>query len=278
MPPSGSCAISVVFKPSATGVRRATLRVTGPSPVETQEVSLTGIGVRQPSGVGWGSTYKAGPAYTWNSGGALARTVQSGTQRLHLAYATDRIGSKWARDAGPYAGVYYTRSTSGSTWSTPKRLNSTSQHATIAALAASGSRVYAAWVTQTRIYRYSPTAPRVLYLRVNTNHGASASWKTAIRLTSKTGRVDVPTIAASGNDVHVAWTDSVSGAIKVASSRDRGASWKTTSIGSTTESTKSGRWGEPAVAVAARPSACVMPVRPAFGQGVNARGCTGAQW
>ena len=263
MPASATCSITVGFAPTATGVRRATLSVAGPPPVETQAVALAGTGVQRPSGISWGSSLKAGPAYTWNTGGALARTVQSGIQRLHLAYATDRIGSSWAKDAGPYAGVYYTRSTSGSTWSTPKRLNPTSQHSVRSSLAAAGSRVYAAWVSQTRIIRYSATAARVLYVRVNTSHGSSTSWKPAIRLTSTSGRVDLPTIAASGYDVHVAWTDSVSGAIKVATSRDRGVTWKTTSLGTTTAATKSGRTGEPGVAVSGSTVAVTWMADPA---------------
>ena len=93
-------------------------------------VPLQGTAVAPPSGVTWGSNNNAGPAYTWNGGGALARTVQSGTQRLHVAYATDRVGGAWAENNGPYVGVYYIRSSTGATWSsTPKRLNSSSQHA-----------------------------------------------------------------------------------------------------------------------------------------------------
>ena len=73
---------------------------------------LQGTAVAPPSGVTWGSNNNAGPAYTWNGGGALARTVQSGTQRLHLAYATTVLGV-WADNNGPYVGVYYVRSSTG---------------------------------------------------------------------------------------------------------------------------------------------------------------------
>ena len=247
---AGACTISTGFKPSALGKRTTTLTINGPDPVGTRTIALSGTGVQPPSGVGWGSTFKAGPAYTWITGNALARTVQSGAQRLHVAYATDRIGSAWAKDAGPYAGVYYVRSTTGSTWSTAKRLNSSTQHATRLGIAAAGSRVYAAWVTQTRIYKYSPTAPRVLYVRVNTNHGGSTYWKSPIRLTSSSGRVDYPSVGASGYDVYVAYTDSVTGAVRVATSHDRGATWKTMTVGSTTLSGASGKSGYPSIAVA----------------------------
>ncbi len=215
------------------------------------------------SGVVWGGTAFAGPAYTWNAGNALGTTTQSGAQRLHLAYATHRIGSKWAADAGPYAGIYYTRAVSGATWSTPVRVNPTTQHAERVGLAASGSRVYVTWVTQTKVARYSGTAPRVLYVRTNTNHGASTSWKTAIRLTGTTGRVDYPTIAATGSDVHVAWTDAVAGTIKVATSRNAGTTWTTRSIGTATTLTTDGRSGVPSVAAFGATVAVVWIADPA---------------
>ena len=212
-------------------------------------VPLQGTAVAPPSGVTWGSNNKAGPAYTWNGGGALARTVQSGTQRLHLAYATDRVGGAWADNNGPYVGVYYVRSSTGATWSsTPKRLNSSSQHAARLGLAAAGSRVYTTWVSQTKWVNYSPTAPRVLYVRVNTNHGSSTAWKSAIRLSSTSRRVDYPTIAATGDDVYIAYTDGTTGEIRFARSNDRGANWTKIALGTSTVSTSEGRSGLPSVA------------------------------
>ncbi len=210
---------------------------------------LQGTAVAPTSGVTWGSNNKAGPAYTWNGGGALARTVQSGSQRLHVAYATDRVGGAWADNNGPYVGVYYVRSSTGATWSsTPKRVNSSSQHAARLGLAAAGSRVYATWVSQTKWVHYSPTAPRVLYVRVNTNHGSSTAWKSAIRLSSTSRRVDYPTIAATGDDVYIAYTDGTTGEIRFARSNDRGANWTKAAIGTSTVSTSEGRSGLPSVA------------------------------
>jgi hypothetical protein len=247
--PSASCTIIVGFAPQALGTRSATVTIAGSSPPEARSVSLIGTGIRAPSGIAWAKRNNAGPAYTWNGGGALGRTVQSGKQRLHLAYTTPRIGSRWVKDTGPYLGVYYVRSTSGSTWTTPKRVNPTSQHGDRVGLAAAGSRVYVAWVSQKKVIKYSPTAPRVLYVRVNTRHGVATRWKSTIRLTSKTGRVDFPTIAASGYDAYIAYTDSVTGSVRVAVSHDRGATWKKRSLGTTTVNTKEGRAGWPSVAV-----------------------------
>ena len=117
------CTISVRFEPTDVGDRTAQLRIDGDQMASPSVVPLSGTGALPKSGISWGATRKAGPAYTWNSGNALARTVSASGQRLHVAYATDRIGSKWAKNTGPYMGIYYVRSTSGSTWTAPKRLN-----------------------------------------------------------------------------------------------------------------------------------------------------------
>lgn len=248
--PSTTCDIAITFKPSALGQRNAVATATGPSPLGIRPIDIYGIGVAPTTPVTFGTTYKAGPAYTWNSGNALGRTLKSTTQYLHQGYATDRISGTWAKDTGgPYAGIYYTRSTGGSTWGTPKRISPTSIHAIRFGLAASGSRVYVAYVTQTRINNFSKTAPRVLYVRTNTNHGSSSYWQTPIKLTSSTGRVDYPTVAASGYDVHVAWTDAGTGYVYVATSKDRGATWTKRKVGATTNASSEGRIGYPSVAV-----------------------------
>lgn len=247
--PKASCVIVLEYAPPSNVSSGASLTIESDATSGTLVIPISGYGFLPPSGVSWGTRYKAGPPYTWNGGSALGRTVQSGTQRLHLAYTTPRIGSRLARDTGPYAGIYYVRSTSGATWSTPKRVNPSTQHAMRLGLAAAGSRVYVAWVSQKKVVRYTPTAPRVLFIRVNTSHGASTKWKSPIRLTSTTGRVDYPTVAASGYDVYVAYTDANTGSVKVAVSHDRGATWTKKTVGATTHSTTDGKAGWPSVAV-----------------------------
>lgn len=249
IPTAQACQFSVRFKPSAIGARTATVTITGPSPVGTRHVALNGTGSTPSSGVSWTATAIVGPSNTWNAGYGLARTVKAATQYLHALYATDRVSGRWASDTGPYVGVYYLRSTNGTSWTTGKRLNPTNQHAARLGIAAAGSRVYAVWASQTKIDPMSATAPRVLYLRVNTNHGDSAAWRSIVRLSPTTGRVDYPTVAASGSDVHVAWTDSVTGTVKLASSTDGGATFKTVSLGTTTAGTSANKTGIPAVAV-----------------------------
>jgi hypothetical protein len=61
--------------------------------------------------------------------------------------------------------------------------------------------------------------------------------------------VDFPVIAASGGSAYLTWTDSVTGSIRLSVSHDHGATWTTTTMGSTTRSTPDGRDGSPFVAV-----------------------------
>jgi hypothetical protein len=60
--------------------------------------------------------------------------------------------------------------------------------------------------------------------------------------------VDFPTVAAAGANVYVVYTDSATGSVKVKISRDRAATWKTVTLGSTAWSTTSGRYGIPRIA------------------------------
>lgn len=247
--PTASCTVTIVFKPTALGARTGSLTISGPAPVGSRAVTLTGAGGPPLSGVGWGSTLLAGRAYTWNGGSALGRTVQSGSQRLHIAYATDRVGGAWSTNTSHRAGVYYVRTTSGSSYSTPKRLNPSTQTAIRVAAAASGSRVYVAWVSQTRLTNLSPTQPRVVYVRVNTSHGGGTHWRSPVALSFRTTRADYPSVAASDPDAYVAYTKADTGSIAVAITRNRGVTWITKSVGLSTNGDAFGRSGVPTVAV-----------------------------
>ncbi len=245
---STSCDIAVRAVPKATGVRSAALVIGNDTFRGQRTVPLTATGVTPVSAVAWGTTI-TGPNFAWNNGQSLARTATTTATYLHATYTTDRVSGSWVDDNGPYAGINYVRSSNGgSTLTTPKRLNPSTQHGSRGSLAASGSYVYATWVSTTRWVAFQPTAPRVLYLRRGSNHGSSTGWGTIKRLTSLTGRVDFPTVAASGANVYVAYADSASGSVKVRISRDRAATWTTATLGSTGWSTTSGKIGVPRIA------------------------------
>ena len=150
--------------PKATGARAAALVIGNDTFRGARTVPLTATGVTPVSAVAWGTTI-TGPNFGWNNGQSLARTATTGATYLHATYTTDRVSGSWVDDNGPYAGINYVRSSNqGSTFTTPKRLNPSTQHGSRGSLAASGSYVYATWVSTTRWIAYQPTAPRVLYL------------------------------------------------------------------------------------------------------------------
>ena len=97
-------------------------------------------------------------------------------------------------------------------------------------MAVSGGTAYAAWVTQQSYDRYDPAEPRTLFFRANPGGG----WGKTIALTKKKGRVDTPSIAASGQRVFVSWVDAKTGQVRVARSSDGGRTFKRTVVGKTT--------------------------------------------
>lgn len=251
--PSGSgCEAVIRYAPSAEVQQEAVVAAVGPTlgPDGAFVAVVRGQGGPYVAPVAWGATTGASPSSAWNDGGALGRTAPTSTsQTLHLASTTDRVGGKWVTNSGPRMGVQYARSSSGSTWGTPRRLNATSAHGYWPSLAATGRTVHVAWVQSAKVYGVSATAPRVLYVRRNTNHGASSAWASTRRITSTSGRIDHPSIAAYGKRVLITWTDSATGSIKVALSKDGGSTFATSTVGSTTRSTSLGRSGAPQIAI-----------------------------
>lgn len=235
LPPGGTCTVSVAFAPTGEYARGAELRITDGQPW-TMVTSLAGIGLLPPSKVAWGAPRAVGGSYTWTEGAALGRTVSGTTQYLHALVQRYDV----SRD-----GIYYRRASSGATWTVGARLNPSTQYAGRSAIATSGSYVYATWMS----FAGPPPAegPRVVYFRANGTHG-SGSWGSIIRLTSTSGRADAPRIAASGTRVYVTWTDAATGSVKMAISRDRGATWRTVTLGTTSRSDGWGLAASPVVA------------------------------
>ena len=167
--------------------------------------------------VTWGSPSSAGPTYSWNFGQALARTKSGTTSFLHTQYTTDYVNGMFVADNGPHLGVYYRRGNStGSTWTSTKRLNGSSEHAANGALAASGQHVYVAYSVLSGILDgYDPAAPRLPRVAVNTNYGANTAWLTPKSNFIQT-RIDRPAVAAAGAWAYMVFTDADTGEIYVA--------------------------------------------------------------
>ena len=242
------CTVSVRAAPNTAGSLSARLTFDDDTFRGSKDIVLEAVGVLDPSlDVSWGALQSA-PNWSWTFGTSLGRTVSNGSGLLHATYATDRIGSQWARDSGPRVGVYYIRTgNGGSSWTTAKRLNPTTVHGARGSLATSGAYVYATWVSTKRWVNYSGKDPRVLYLRVNSSHGSPTKWSVNRRLTISTGRVDLPTVAAAGSHVYVAYTNSNTGAVMLKISHDRGKTWRTVTIGQTSYHDASGYSGWPRV-------------------------------
>ena len=181
--------------------------------------------------------------WAWTTGSTLARDASGDLVALTT---TDFSKGSFATDHGPYMGVFaQTSPDRGVTWSTPVRVSQPNRQADRAALAVSGKSMYAAWVTQRSYDAYDPSRPRILYFRADTGSG----WGTTIALTKKKDRVDVPSVAAAGKRVYVAWTDANSGKVLVARSGNAGAKFVTSMIGKTTAVSPAGEgdYGYPSI-------------------------------
>lgn len=169
---------------------------------------------------------------------ALARTASGAITYLH-AVTTDDPGEGERSDGG----IHFGRSADGgATWGKAKRLNGVTQDGVAPAIASSGSHVYVAWKRTVPGSSHS-----MIYVRRNRSHGLLSTWSDRIRLTSTTGRVGVPTIAASGASVYVAYTDRATGTVRLEVSRDRGVTWRCTALATTTR-----KDGTPQVVAAGR--------------------------
>ncbi len=190
----------------------------------------------------WGQTREVAD-FAWTDGRAAAEAGGA----LHVLYASDLTPEGFARDGGPYQGVFHVSSADGGrTWSQPVRVSQPDRHAFRPALASDGTALVAAWLTQRSYERYEPAQPRVLFVRA----GSGASWGRTTRLSPRRGRVDRPSAAASEGRAYVAWTDADAGRIRLARSADGGETWRRAEVGRTKALDASGEGfaGLPAVA------------------------------
>ena len=165
-------------------------------------------------------------------------------------FTRDVIGGEDVNDGGPRLGVYYERGNgTGTQWGSAKRLNATGEHGDHGAIATSGRYVYAVWRTQAHVPLVNGDSRLVKFVR-NTNAGASSAWK-ARKTIVGSGRVDRPTIAASGSRVYIAYTNADNGQIRVRRSTDHGATFKLlgTVLGTTSVTGSDGGFaGSPVIA------------------------------
>jgi hypothetical protein len=228
----------------------------------------------------YGATQAAASTASWNPGKALAAT-----DRLLLsAWASDCPPPKGicARDTKPKMGVYVQRSpveARPAAWRKPVRVSQGKKQAERASLAADGSLAAVGWVTQTSYLHYRPSARRVFWVRVSSDHGMS--WRKPHSLSATFGRVDYPRIAVSEGTIYAAWTNAATGEIRLAVSANAGVTWTKRTIGTSTAHADGGAEGFAALPDVGASGQNVVVVWFADGGGaVTAAGSTngGANW
>ena len=167
--------------------------------------------------------------------------------------------------AGQKAAVRVTRSTDGGqTWSVGRRLSATTRASGSASLATDGRLVHAVWISNLPTPRREAGRTAVM-VATNTAGGAASAWRPAVRLTSRTGRVATPSIAASGSWVHVAVTlapgDGHQGRILLLTSKDKGRTWTRRVIGTVSRTLEAQRASRPIVAATGRRVVVVWTAR-----------------
>ncbi len=218
------------------------------SGVSVHRLDVDAAGVLLTTGSSWSAPTTIGNVGITSVGAALARTVNGTTPILHAVGVANVVNGAPIADGGPFRGVMYWQSSdNGAHWTPVRRLNPMTTHGARVAIGAGGANVYVAWVeTQVADAATAPTKPRRIWVRVSLDHGVT--WAPAIPLSSATGRVDIPTVAATGAKAFVTWTDSDTGAIRLARTTDGGVHWALTTLGTTTIDGPQGRSGDPSVA------------------------------
>lgn len=136
---------------------------------------------------------------TWSTDTRLSISDTSWSGMAALAISGNVLHVVWQdlRDTVPE--MYYKRSEdAGGTWSTDTRLTIDTFYSVHPAVAASGTNVHLVWDDQ------RDTNTEIYYKR-STNAGAA--WGVDTRITANDSLSYYPSVAASGNNVHIVWCD-----------------------------------------------------------------------
>jgi Neuraminidase (sialidase) len=137
----------------------------------------------------------------------------------NIASSGDTVHVVWTDTRDGNYEIYYKRSTDGgSNWSTDFRLTNNTANSQYASIAVSGKYVHI-------VYEDSRTGNAKIYYRRSTNGGAS--WEPDRQLTNDTNVSIFPSIAASGQILHVVWYDNRDGNFEIYYKRSAtgGTSW-----------------------------------------------------
>jgi hypothetical protein len=158
---------------------------------------------------------------TW--GPDVLVTAVSGTQGMpSVAVVAGCVHTAWVDfSLMGNSEVYFCRSVDGgTTWDTPVQISYATGFSTSPSIAASGSNVHIAWHDS----RYGWWNNEIFY-RMSTDDGVD--WGSETQLTDDSTFSNSPSIAATGNDVHVAWQDMRDGNFEIYynNSTDNGQIW-----------------------------------------------------
>jgi len=118
--------------------------------------------------------------------------------------------------------IYFNRSTdNGLTWQSDTRLTNVNSWSEYPSIAVSGSNVHIVWMDD----RDESYYPEIFYKR-STDGGIS--WSADEKLTSNPSEPGIPSLAVSGNNIHIVWHDLRDGnwEIYYKRSTDNGATWQ----------------------------------------------------
>jgi len=140
---------------------------------------------------------------TTNTGASWYPSAAAVGSHVYVAWEdnTPVSGSGTAREIW-----FRASSNTGGSFGSAIRISSNTGESVDASVAASGSYVYVAWADNTAVSGSGGSYE--IWMRVSNNNGAS--FGSAIRLTTNTGTSSLPSVAASGNNVYVAWEDTTS--------------------------------------------------------------------
>jgi len=158
-----------------------------------------------------GTNWDSDVRLTTNDGAAsFFPSVASTGNDVHVVWEDNRDGN---------FEIYTKRSTDGGTsWDSDVRLTNDRFYSVHPSVAVSGSIIHVVWYDQR-------DGNDEIYTNRSTNRGTS--WGGDLRLTSDGARSWYPSVAASGSNVHVVWSDGRDGSdeIYIKRSTDGGASW-----------------------------------------------------
>jgi hypothetical protein len=157
-----------------------------------------------------GSTWDMKRRLTKNAGDAYGPSIAVSGSNIYVVWMDNTRGN--------YE-IYYKHSTdNGVTWGKTKRLTKNAGLSGFPSISVSGVNIHVVWSDDT------PGHHEIYYKR-STNNGVS--WEKTKRLTRNAGVSYVPSIAVSGGNIHVVWSDETPGNYDIyyRCSTDNGTTW-----------------------------------------------------